>query len=114
MTRSIKKRTKSFIITFAVGAALALSSCMTTKTSVGAYKEQVGKEQTYAKSKQLWLFWGFVPVGRTNVPTPADGSCEVITRYNASDVIIYALTGGIITSYTIKIKVKRVDSATGN
>ena len=86
---------------------LSLSSCMTTKTNVGAYKEMEGKEYKYAKGKQVWLFWGILPVGRTNVNTPADGNCQVITKYTFGDVLITTLTGGLIKTYTIKIKAKK-------
>lgn len=84
-----------------------LTSCMTTKTSVGAFKETQGNEYTYAKGKQFWLFWGLLPVGRTNVNTPGDGNCEVVTRFNFGDVLICGLTGGIVTSYTIKVTAKK-------
>ncbi len=83
------------------------SSCMTTKTNVGAYKETVGNEYTYAKGKQIWLFWGLVPIGRTNVNTPGNGNCQVITKFNFGDVLISGLTGGIITTYSIKVKAKK-------
>lgn len=84
-----------------------LSSCMTTKTSVGGYQQKQGNEYVYGKGKQIWLFWGIMPLGRTSVSTPPDGSCEVITRFNAGDFIISGLTGGIITTQTIKVKAKR-------
>ncbi|NQY67970.1 MAG: hypothetical protein HRT72_09650 [Flavobacteriales bacterium] len=86
---------------------LLSSSCLTTKTVVGEFKEQQGEEYKYSKGKQLWLFWGLVPLGRTNVNTPSDGNCEVITKFKFGDVLISALTGGIVTSYTIKVKAKR-------
>ena len=85
----------------------SLTSCMTTKTSVGAYRETQGSEYTYAKGKQFWLFWGILPLGRTNVNTPGDGNCEVITRFNIGDALISGLTGGIVTSYSIKVKAKK-------
>lgn len=87
--------------------SLLLGSCMTTKTSVGEFKEQTGEEYTYAKGKQIWLFWGIVPLGRTNVNTPGDGNCEVITRFNVGDALISTLTLGIVTSYSIKVKAKK-------
>ena len=77
-----------------------------TKTSVGEYPAQQGKDYTYAKGKQLWLFWGLVPIGRTNVNTPGDGNCEVITKFNFGDFLISGLTGGIVISYSIKVKAK--------
>ena len=103
------KKIKSIasVILFTIAISMILPSCMTTKTTVGAFKETVGDEYTYAKGKQLWVFWGLLPIGRTNVNTPGDGSCEVITRFNFGDVLITGLTAGIISSYTIKIKAKR-------
>jgi hypothetical protein len=96
-----------FMLFIATTLNLGLSSCLTTKTSVGGYKEQQGEEYTYAKGKQLWLFWGIMPLGRTNVNTPGDGSCEIITKFNFGDALISGLTGGIVTSYSIKVKAKK-------
>lgn len=92
----------------------SISSCMTTKTNVGTYKETQGEEYTYAKGKQMWLFWGLIPLGRTSVSTPADGNCQVITRYNFGDAVISSITGGILTTHTIKIKAKRPESKTNS
>lgn len=90
-----------------LAATLILSSCMTTKTYVGKYQEQTGKEYKYSKTKQIWILWGLIPVGRTHAPTPADGNCLVITRFNVTDAIISSLTGGIVITETIKIKAKK-------
>ncbi|MBE7686845.1 hypothetical protein G1K46_02345 [Tenacibaculum finnmarkense] len=86
---------------------MMLTSCMTTKTTVGNYKESQSSKYTYAKGKQVWVFWGLIPLGRTNVNTPNHGNCQIITRYNLGDILISALTGGIVTTYTIKVKAKR-------
>ena len=83
-----------------------LSSGMMTKTSVGAFKETKGNEYTYAKGKQWWLFWGIMPIGRTHVSTPTNGSCQVTTRYNFVDFLISGLTAGILTTEPIKITAK--------
>ncbi len=87
--------------------SVLMSSCMTTKTSVGKYMEMEGVNHKYSKGKQIWLFWGILPLGRTNVNTPGDGNCMVITRYNLVDLIIGGVTGGIITTQTIKVKIKK-------
>lgn len=87
--------------------ALFASSCMTTKTNVGAYREIQGTEYTYAKGKQMWLFWGLLPIGRNSVNTPESGDCQVITRFNFVDFLISGLTAGIVTTETIKVKAKR-------
>lgn len=82
-------------------------SCMVTKTQCGSYKEDPGNEYTYAKAKQIYLFWGLLPLGRASANTPGDGNCEIITRYNVGDVIITMITGGIVSTYTIKVKAKK-------
>jgi hypothetical protein len=92
---------------FVILALVMFSSCMTTKTDVGGYKEKQGNEYTYSKGKQMWLFWGIVPLGRTKVNTPNDGNCQVVTRFNVGDALISGLTGGILTSYSIKVKAKK-------
>ncbi|MBE0674998.1 MAG: hypothetical protein IH591_10085 [Bacteroidales bacterium] len=103
------KRIKTFAVSLLIMVFMAstLSSCLMTKTSVGAYTESWGNEYTYAKGKQLWLFWGIIPLGRTNVNTPGDGNCEIVTKFTFTDVLISGLTVGIVTSYSIKVKAKR-------
>ena len=91
----------------AIFCTFLFSSCLTTKTNIGTYRETAGKEYTYAKGKQFWLFWGIIPIGRTDVNSPADGNCQVVTRFNFVDVLISGLTGGLVSSYTIKIKAKK-------
>jgi hypothetical protein len=80
---------------------------MTTKTSVGAFKETQGDEYTFDKSKQVWLFWGLVPIGRTSTSTPTSGDCQVITRFNFVDLVISGVTFGVITTQTIKVVAKK-------
>lgn len=86
---------------------LCFSSCLTTKTNVGNYREATGSSYKYSKSKQLWLFWGLMPIGRTHTSTPTTGSCQVITRFNITDLILSGLTGGIVISETIKVEAKK-------
>jgi hypothetical protein len=93
-------------IILAIAVISSLSSCMTTQTPVGAYMETPGKEVTFDKGKQFWLFWGIVPLGRTHVSTPTNGNCQVTTKIRLTDFIISGLTGGIVTSTSIKVEVK--------
>ncbi|PCJ80151.1 MAG: hypothetical protein COA49_09200 [Bacteroidetes bacterium] len=95
------------ILSIVLLSSMVMSSCMTTKTSIGSFNEDEGKEYVYDSGKQMWLFWGLLPIGRTDVSTPVDGSCEVITKFRFTDVLISGLTGGIVTSYTIKVKDKK-------
>jgi hypothetical protein len=104
--RNIKiKRMKKVIYTIAFTALL--TSCMTTRTPVGNYQETEGKEYTYSKGKQFWILWGIFPVGRTQVNTPNDGNCQVVTKFTFTDVLVSSLSGGIVTSYSIKVKAKK-------
>ncbi|MEM7373545.1 MAG: hypothetical protein AAF587_33275 [Bacteroidota bacterium] len=102
-----KSNPTPFFLVFSLILTLSLSSCLMTQTMVGEYQEEAGREYVYAKGKQFWLFWGIIPLGRTNVNTPSSGNCEVITKFQPGDVIISAITGGIISSYSIKVKAKR-------
>ena len=88
-------------------ALLMLSACRTTKTDVGQFRETPTEDYVYAKGKQVWLFWGLLPVGRTKVNTPSSGNCQVVTRTNLADFLISGITAGIVTTETIKIKAKR-------
>lgn len=102
------KKRKSLVVLIALSMIISsLTSCMTTKTNVGNYREANGSNYTYSKGKQFWLFWGILPVGRTNVNTPKDGNCQVMTRYNFGDILITGITAGIVSSYTIKINAKK-------
>lgn len=103
------KTMKSFLskLTVLITVVTVLNSCMVTKTQVGDYKESEGKEYTYAKAKQLWIFWGLVPIGRASANTPDSGSCEIVTKYTFADVLISGLTAGIVMTYTIKVNAKK-------
>jgi hypothetical protein len=68
--------------------------------------ETPGKEVTFDKGKQFWLFWGIVPLGRTHLSTPTNGNCQVTTKIKLGDFIISGLTAGIVTSTSIKVEVK--------
>ena len=92
-----------------ISIAFLTSSCLMTKTNVGNYSQTQGKEYTYAKGKQFWLLW-FFPMGRTNVKTPSDGNCQVVTRFKFVDYLISGFTLGIVRTYSIDVKVKKEES----
>jgi hypothetical protein len=104
------KKTAVYIM-LSIILATTFTSCMVTKTNVGTFKEEQGKDYVYSKGKQVWFLWGLIPIGRTNVSTPADGSCQVITKYNFGDLLIFGLTAGVFKSYTIKIKAKQTEAS---
>ena len=98
------------ILSIVLLSSMLMSSCMTTKTSVGSFNEEEGKEYVYDRGKQMWLFWGLLPIGRTDLSTPSDGTCEIVTTFKFTDVLISSLTGGLVTSYSIKVKDKKQDN----
>ena len=91
--------------------ALLLPSCLTTRTNVKDYKAVEGKEYKFAKGKQCYLFWGLLPLGRTNVDTPSDGVCQIRTCYNFFDAFVSLITAGIFQMQTIKVMAKHEEPA---
>lgn len=94
------------IAVLTITLSASFTSCMTTRTSVGEYKEMQGPERTFDNGKQFWIFWGLIPLGRTDVATPRDGNCEVVTQLKFTDFLISGLTGGLVTSYSIDVNTK--------
>jgi hypothetical protein len=88
---------------------ISLSSCLTTKTSIGAFENSKTTEYTYSQSGQVWIFWGLVPVGRTQVKLPKDCNYQIIERYNAGNIFGMVLTLGFIHSRSIIVKVNPAD-----
>lgn len=101
------------VLMLTIVIALSFSSCWSTRTSVGDYKHatKVEKESTYtySKGKQTYLFWGLVPLGRTNVATPADGNCEIRTRHGFLDAFLTLITGGLFSMQSIKVKAPKTE-----
>lgn len=85
----------------------SFQSCMTAKVDVGGYNDRTDSAMTYSNGRQFWLFWGLIPLGHANVNTPNDGRCQVVMTHSLGDVIISALTGGIVMSEKVKIKVAK-------
>lgn len=107
----IKEKMKGKILSFAIMAILCgmlMQSCYITKTPVGAYSSQSGMPMRYSKGKQVWLF-GFIPLGRTNISTPAT-DFMIEGKNTFGDWLISTLTFGIIQTRTIKCYVKEYNN----
>ncbi|TXF85426.1 hypothetical protein FUA23_20660 [Neolewinella aurantiaca] len=109
----ILRRSGALVLALSITIS-SFTSCMTTKTPVGEFQQQRGEVYKYGKGKQLWLFGGLLPIGRTNVNTPDHGNCEVVTRYTFGDVLINVATLGILHTYTIKVNAKRTPRTSTN
>lgn len=107
---------KTLIFLLMAAFVLLLPSCYATRTRIGTYQEdtRVDKVPTYkyAKAKQSYLLWGLIPVGRAQVATPPDGSCEVKTRHGIIDALITACTGGLFSMQTIKVTAPKKSAVT--
>lgn len=98
------KMIKNALLMVIIGATMV--SCMTTKTMVGDYKTEIGNEVKYSQGKQVWIFWGLIPAGRTNINTPSSTPCKIVGKNTLLDCIIDSITFGIITTRTIRCYVK--------
>ena len=90
----------------AVLIAVILSSCGMQKFYIG---ETSGQTFNQDKRKCMHLFWGIVPIGRKqSFPSYADAKgYEITTRFSLVDYVISGLTGGIVTSKTVKFEPKK-------
>ena len=101
------KFSRRLLLVALLSLSISLPSCMTTRTNVGAYKEKTGDVYTYARGKQVWLFWGIVPLRRTHVSTPVSKDCQVVTKFSLGDFLISGLTGGLVMTESIKVLAKK-------
>ena len=103
---------KSLVTVMLMIVVIMCSSCYATKTQVGFYREIVKMEKadtyTYFKGKQAYLFWGLLPLGRTQVATPRHGNCQIKTHMGFVDACVSLVTGGLVSMQTIKVSVPRV------
>lgn len=106
---------KLMLLLVLVGVAVLCPSCFSTRTSIGDYriatKADNANAYTYAKAKQCYLFWGLIPLGHASVAVPRDGHCEVRTSFGFVDFLVSALTAGIFSMQTIKVKAPKYNMA---
>jgi len=90
-----------------IGMITVLSSCYTTQVTVGDMPQKARTEK-YSKSKQFYLFWGVIPLGRNDprVPTNDEGFI-VESKFKFGDFLISGLTGGIIGARTSTVYVEK-------
>ncbi len=102
------------IIIFVTLSLMLLSSCMATRTNVNGFeaaeKNKGAKTYNYSKAKQIYLFWGLLPIGRTSVATPF----QIRTKIRFIDYFISGITLGIVRTQTIRVKALHNNSSTPN
>lgn len=90
------------IIALMLLAVMSLTSCYTNRVNVAGYTSDFGEEKTYDRAKQWYLFEGLIPIGRAHLNTPADGVCQIRSYYSPLDALITVLTGGLVSTRTVK------------
>lgn len=90
------------IIALMLLAVMSLTSCYTNRVNVAGYTSEFGEEKMYDRAKQWYLFEGLIPIGRANLKTPSDGVCQVRSYYSPLDALITVLTGGLVSTRTVK------------
>lgn len=90
---------------------MCLSSCFVSRVDVGSNGNKFATTQDkatiiYSKTKNVYLFWGLLPISNQQPPTPPGCNYTVETRTDLFDVLLFALTDGIFGMQTVKILVK--------
>lgn len=100
---------KSFLIPAIMVAVLAvtLPGCMTNRHTVGnGPTERAGAAVTYSSAKQVYLFWGLIALGGGSPHVPDQRDYQYKASSNLADAAVAALTLGIVTLRTVKIRVR--------
>ncbi len=66
----------------------------------------------YSEVKNVYLFWGLLPISTGQPPLPATGNYTIETSTQFEDGLIYILTDGIFGMRTVKILVKTLPPPT--
>jgi ribosomal protein L35AE/L33A len=64
-----------------------------------------GKTKIHSRAKQMYLFWGLVPLGRPEPHRPSDNNYQIKTGANVGDAILSTITLGVVQWRTIRILV---------
>jgi hypothetical protein len=100
---------KNYFATIVLLLALMFSfqSCYVNRTTIGdGPVGKSGDKVQYSKTKQVYLFWGGIAVGQGQPATPTAPHYQVKTSFNFWDGVISALTGGIVSTRSVKIYTK--------
>ena len=82
-----------------------MSSCYVTQSTVGDVSKSA-KTEKYSKSKQFYLFWGIVPLGKNEPSAPSDDYI-IESKFKFGDVLLSGLTAGIVGARTSVVYVEK-------
>ena len=84
-----------------------ISSCAVQKEQVGNYAQQEGRATVYEEGKDVYLFWNQIQIQDVEKGIELK-NYEKIVKRNFFDRLLFYGTLGIVSHYTVKIKVKSV------
>jgi hypothetical protein len=84
---------------------LSTVSCTISRTAVGNYSNIDCKSKVYKKDKDRYLFWNLVTL-REIEKTIKIADYEKVVRRNTFDTVVFFGTAGIMSFYTVTIRVK--------
>jgi len=85
-----------------------LTSCMVNRHTVGdGPVGKSGRTEIYSSTKQMYLFWGIMPLGFATPDVPKDGNYQIKTSFNIVDDILTGITGGVFSMRTVRVIVKK-------
>lgn len=95
-------------ILLAMVLVFGMQSCYVNRTTVGdGPVGKMGPKEQYSKTKQVYLFWGIIAVGQGQPATPTSPNYQIKTSFNFWDGVISSLTGGIVSTRSVKVYVKK-------
>lgn len=86
---------------------VCLSACVTSKTYIGNYREAINKNKSSSKYNVTQFFWKDLILIDTIRNSKSDYSFKIVKRQSIYNRYINKVTGGMINSYHVKIKVKK-------
>ena len=91
------------IIFFVISIAL-FTSCYTTKTNIGEYKQlsRTMESYEYDQARQFYLLSGLIPLGHPQPRIP-DEPCMIRVKSKFVDYLLSVVTFGITSSRTVEV-----------
>jgi len=87
---------------------ILLTSCAVQKEQFGNYVNIEGTSRVYEKGKDVYLFWNQVQIQDIEKDLDIE-NYEKITKRTFFDNLIYYGTFGVVSYYSVKIKIKDSD-----
>ncbi len=98
---------KKIHILLMTAVVAVLSSCYSTRTTVGDFNKLTDDGDTnvgiVSKTKQCYVIANLVPLSMKHAETPPSVNCQIVTKFNPLDMLVSTCTGGLFSMKTIKV-----------